>query len=586
MFSYFQYRFGRQLRAFQRDTQAIRKWWVNYVNAHIWGKWRQLGMIRRLILIWWGVLLVAAIGVINQLGSLSGYYLTQGPAAGGTYIEGVVGGVKNINPILPESGASSDVSRLVFSGLTRYNTIGRLEGDLASSWEVSPDGKTYTFKLRQGVKWHDGAPFKAEDVVFTLVAIQNPDSRSPLAASWQGVKASATDEYTVVFELPSPYAPFLHSTTVGILPMHKLGAIDPKSLRANQFNQKPIGTGPFKVSHFLPSEQEIQLVANADYHFGRPLLDEFIFRAYKTESALVDAYAKKQITAMSSVGGGVYPQAEQLSELNLIDYKLPRQTTLFFKNTDPTLKDRKVRQALQLGLSRDQIVEEVLKKRALAVTLPLPPGSPGYNTKYKSLDNDMAQAKKLLDEAGWKQQGQYRKKGDAEFKLRLVTRAGGSYPKIAQWLKNRWQELGLNLEITQTDINDLQQSHIRPRNYDILLYGVNLGADPDVYAFWHSSQSNDPGLNLSQYSSGRADKGLEQGRTVSDEQTRAFKYDSFLAAWTEDVPAVVLFQPYYVYGVSKDVRGPVGHTLGEPADRFYGVERWTVQTAPTPMSKF
>ena len=584
MFSYFQYKFGRQFRAYARDLQAIRTWWVNYFNAHIWGKWRQLGIIRRLILIWWGIVLVSFFGVWGQVNGLKAYYLTEGPASGGTYTEGVIGGVKNINPILPESSAASDASRLVFSGLTRFNQAGKLEGDLASGWNISADQKTYTFQLRRGVKWHDGVDFTAQDVVFTLIAIQNPDSRSPLAASWQGVRATAEDDHTVVFELPSPYAPFLYSTTVGILPKHLLGSIEPKSLRAAEFNQKPIGTGPFKISAFLPNEKEIQLLANSNYHHGRPRLDEFVLKLYSSSAELMDAYSKKQVTAIAPVSSGEYAQAERLDDIKLLDYDLPQQTNLFLKTTHPVLKERKIRQALLLATDREDLITKVLDGRGLAISLPLLPGQVGYQAKYRVADNNMDQARRLLAEAGWSGSPIRRKDGQ-DLKLRLVTRSSGVYPQLAEELRRRWREVGVDLEIVKVDVDELQQSHIRPRNYDILLYGVNLGPDPDVYSFWHSSQVNDPGLNLSQYSSTKADRSLESGRTVSDEQTRAVKYDGFLAAWAEDIPAIVLFRPFYVYGVNGKIIGPKGHTLAEPSDRFYGVEDWTVQTAVTPISR-
>lgn len=174
---------------------------------------------------------VALIAVINQSQGLEKFYLGKAPVDGGTYSEAVVGNVKTINPILPDSSASVDASRLIFSGLTRLKPDGQLEPELADSWKVDSTGLKYTFNLRKGVKWHDGVDFTAHDVVFTVSAIQHPDSRSPLAAEWKGVKAEPAGDHAVTFTLPNPYVGFTYLTTVGILPRHLLESINPSSLR-------------------------------------------------------------------------------------------------------------------------------------------------------------------------------------------------------------------------------------------------------------------------------------------------------------------------------------------------------------------
>ncbi|HUC20513.1 MAG TPA: ABC transporter substrate-binding protein, partial [Candidatus Polarisedimenticolaceae bacterium] len=222
MITYIRFRLQRNVRRFQRN---VRRYWHlsdRYMRFGFWGKWRQLTMIRRFALGWWFVVLALGCGLILQTSAVRQRGLMVQPLPGGSYSEAVVGTIKNLNPVLPEGGASADANHLIFSGLTRFTAEGKLEPDIAKSWDISPDGKTYTFHLRKNVRFHDGVPATAQDVVFTLAAIQNPDTRSSLAASWQGVKASAPDDQTAIFTLPKAYTPFINATSVGLLPRHLL----------------------------------------------------------------------------------------------------------------------------------------------------------------------------------------------------------------------------------------------------------------------------------------------------------------------------------------------------------------------------
>lgn len=524
-------------------------------------------------------MLLLTFGLFGQISSLKQYYLTTVGVPGGSYVEAEQGHIKLINPILPENSVSGDVTRLVFSGLTRYNAQRVIEPDLATSWTISPDGRTYTFNLRHDVKWHDGVPFTARDVAFTVTAIQNPDTRSPLSPSWLNVKAEPKDDYTVVFTLPNPYSPFIDSTTFGILPSHILEASDPSSLRIAPFNQQPIGTGPFKVKNFAVSEGEIELEANNDYYGGRPKLDGFEFKMYDNYDQMLDAYAKRQVNGISRWRPDEPSSKRTLANLKQSQLSLPDQTDLFLRTTSGALIDKNVRQALVKATDRTQIIHDVLGDQALLLNSPLLPGQVGYDAQYRQSGYNQAAAADQLTTAGWsKDNSGVLAKDGQQLKLRLVTLDSGQYPKVAEMVKKQWAKLGVTVDIKTADATTLQQSYIRARNYDVLLYGINIGADPDVYVYWHSSQANDPGLNLSQYSSPAADKALESARLSSDDDIRTGKYRTFLQTWTDDAPAVVLYQPNYIYAYNSNLLGFKAHRLVDPADRFYGVEKWTIKT--------
>ncbi len=573
MFNYFRFRYRRALRRLRRTSRSVSEAAQDYINRHIWGKWHQVRVVRRFLLLWWLVGAVALVGLLQQLGALGRLAQIAVALPGGTYSEAAVGTVQTLNPVLPESTAAGDINRLLYSGLTRYNSRRTLVPDLAEKWEVSSDGRAYTFHLRHGVKWHDGVPFTSADVAFTLAAIQNPDSRSPLASSWEGVKVDAKDDYTVTFTLPQALNSFMDSTTVGIVPRHLLESVEPSLLREASFNQNPVGTGPFKIKTFAPSAKVIELSANPGYYFGKPKLDEYDFKFYATPAETVRAYAQRQVTSPGRIYPDTAAEAGLQSGLVEHDFTLPDVQTLFFANTDPTLADKNLRLILSRALDRGKILKAATGGQGVVVSQPLLPGALGYTDKYKPAPLDATAARRELDAAGYPK---------GKLKFSLVTLDNPELGRAAAEIKRQYAALGIEVQVAAVSRDQLEQTYMRPRNFQILLYGMNLGSDPDVYPFWHSSQAKDPGVNLSGYSSADADRALEAGRIKSDPQVRSGKYDAFLKAWDADAPAAVLYESGYIYGTSGTVAGIQARRLVVPADRFYDVQRWTVRQRFTP----
>lgn len=542
--------------------------------------WKAKKPVRRVTVLWLSVVGLVAVVSVLQIRSLRSFYMRLAGQPGGTYTEGLIGSITTINPILADSGANADATRLVFSGLTRYNQKGELEGDLAKTWSVSPDGRTYTFVLRNGVAWQDNQPFSAADVAFTIDRIQNPDTRSPMAAAWKGVEVTSPNAATVVITLPVRYDAFINSTTVGILPKHILQDTPAANLRVSDFNQAPIGTGPFSVTNFDTENGSVSLTSNPRYFRGKPKLDGITLRVYPTQEELQSAFRKHQIMGMARAAnsaGTNYGRGTHLHSLSI-----PEEVALFMRTQSSLLSDAAVRSALSTAVGRQDIINSALNGEAKPLVVPALTSQLPAAADYKIPAKDVASAKEQLDKAGWEQVGNIRRKDNKDLKLTLVTAQTDDYLAVADGLSRQFKAIGVALDIQAVDVTTLQRSYITPRNYDLLLYGLNAGADLDPYPYWHSSQAKAPGLNVSQYSSAAADKALVSARATTDTKVRQVRLKSFLDAWSADDPAVMLYTPNYLYVTEDNVQGVVDGALITAADRFYNVHNWTVRSRLVP----
>jgi peptide/nickel transport system substrate-binding protein len=524
---------------------------------------------------------LVAILSFMQIRALRSYYMQYTGQPGGTYTEGIVGTITTINPVLSDSGANADVNRLVFSGLTRFNRDGKVEADLAKSWTVSPDGRVYTFTLKSGVVWHDGQPFTSADVAHTAGMIQSPDTRSPLASSWQGVEVATPNATTVVLTLPVRYDAFLNATTVGIVPKHILQDVPASELKVSGFNQAPVGTGPFVVESFDTESGSVTLMAHNRYYGGAPKLESIILKVYDTQSALQEAFRKQQVMGMARAAnsaGTSYGRGAVARELTI-----PEEVALFMRTTSPLLSDASVRAAISVAIDRQSITKSILKDTAQPLVVPALNSQLPIASTYQIPDQNLSEAKQLLDKAGWKQQGDgVRVKDGKAMRLALVTANNDDYTAVAERIKDQLLDAGIDVEVTSYDAATLQRSYIAPRNYDVLLYGLNAGIDLDLYPYWHSSQAKSPGLNVSQYADPAADKALQSARATTDAQVRNVRLKSFLDTWSADDPAAMLYTPSYMYVTQDKVQGIPGGQLVTPADRFYDVQDWTVRRSLVP----
>jgi peptide/nickel transport system substrate-binding protein len=572
---------GRRRGAAQLGQQADEQ-----IERLLIRRFDRLVSVRRFVVLWISLFVLLFFLTVLQIRSLSSHYQSLQPVAGGMYSEGLSGTFTNANPLYATGSANSAISRLIFPGLFKFDTNGNLLGDLAHTWKVDNSGKNYVVSIKPNITWQDGSPFTADDVVFTYTTIQDPAAQSSQRVNWQGIKVTKLNDYAVNFNLPNNLSSFPYSLTNGIIPKHLLGHVAPQDMRSASFNTDPVGTGPFKWKFVEVKgvnaderEQRITLEPFDKYYGGRPKLDGFSIITFNDDRHLIKAFKDKQVNAMS--GLDELP-AEFSKDSNVETHITPLTSSVmaFFNNSQPVLNDANVRKALVASINNKDIVG-LLSYPAKVTNGPLLSNQLGYDATISQTGYNPEYAKQVLDLAGWTSDGQgHRIKNGQILQLALSSQDTADYTKVAQFLQQQWAKIGVKVSVRYYSSDDLQRSVIANHGYDILLYGISIGADPDVFAYWDSSQasiSSQGHLNLSEYKSAVADQALEAGRTRSDPALRALKYKAFLSAWTADAPALSLYQPNYVYITRGPVSGYDRKVDTRLTDRYSNVSEWMIR---------
>lgn len=593
---------------------------------------------------------------------LEKYRLTV-PDVGGRYIEAVIGSPERVNPLFASvNEVDQDISRLIYSGLMRYDEQQRLVPDLAASYQVSDDKKTYTFPLRTDVIWHDGEQFSAKDVAFTIEKIQDPASNSPLRVSFEGVRVQTPDDHTVVFTLTEPFNPFLSTLTVGIIPEHVWFDIEPERFGLAKQNLQPVGTGPFVFKKLAKDDTGFIYsyeLKRFDRYYRQPaFLEEFIFRFFSEYDGVTGAIAALREQKVDGLSFVPYALRDKITRkhIELHTLRLPQYTALFFNQEHKAaLKAIEVRTALSLAIDKERIVEQILKGEAEPIESPVLAGFPGYDGNIAKSAYSIDEANTLLDKTWPKISAEeyrkiryaelvkihapatstpvvapptsttstttstsidvlpeetgsqlsasstaeqterdierqlqeelpeaqtfYRKNKAGEIlSLVIVTADTQEYRQVSQTIVGLWQQIGVKTEVRYVSARDISRDILKNRNYDILLYGLIVGNNPDQYPFWHSSQVNYPGLNIAGYSSKAVDDILKKTREETSEEKLGDLYTQLQTAILKDKPAAFLYTPTYTYATTDRIKGIETERIFSSSDRFAGVAKWYVDT--------
>jgi peptide/nickel transport system substrate-binding protein len=541
----------------------------------------------QVLLILVGVLLVAAL-----LAYLAANYTTVlRPGPGGTYVEGIVGEPRYLNPLLSGyNEVDRDIGSLLFSGLTRRNGRGDVEPDLASRWDVvtGPSNVvTYTFTLRPGATWHDGTAVTADDVIFTVRLLQDPAFPGPPelgGALWKAVTVGRVDRRTVSFSLIEPFAPFLDYTTVGILPAHRLGSISATDLPTLGFNTSPIGCGPFQLEGMEAADAgsvESVVLRRFDRYYGdRPQLDRIQFRFYSNDQRVVRAYRAGEIDGIGRVPAALMTEARSLPTLDLLSAPTAEYTGVFFNLRRGELgyaDDSAVRRALMHAIDRQAIIDGPLGGQAIPAQGPLLPGTWAHTDLETAYAFDPDLATDLLEEAGWRARGivdDWRRKGGRRLEFSLLASSEPERLAVAEMLIKQWAAVGITVTLRTASPPEVRQS-LETRDFDAILVSVAVPGDPDPYPFWHETQV-EVGQNYSGIAHRRISEVIEQARVQvgGDREARLRLYEEFQTLFADQMPALLLFTPVYTYGVDERIHNVQIGPLVHASDRFRTVADW------------
>jgi len=572
----------KQLLRRMRRAEAVS---TKHAHKFVIGRINNIRLVSREITLWLvfvGVL-IAGLGV-QILWSQDSYMMTT-PQGGGAYVEGAVGRIDTLNPLFSSTDTEVSAARLVFSSLYNYDRTGTLHQDLAMDMVADSSQRVYTITMRGDAKWQDDKPVTAQDVVFTINLIKNPATRSPLRVNWLDISATALNNTSVQFTLPAVYAAFPQALTFPIMPMHLLKSLDPSAVRESVFSQSPVGSGPFKFSRLqqidsATGQKVVHLVANTKYYAGRPKLDRFELRSYPTETALIRAVNNGEVTGASDVSvTGV--KEVKTKQATITSESVDSGVYLLFNMQNPVLKDASVRQALQLATNTADI-RKALGGGVLPLDGPLLQNQlTGVNVPHAPAP-DVVKANQLLESDGWKLVNGYRVKDGQTLQLGITTTKDSEYEAVLKQVEAQWHKVGVkavtNVIDTSSTTSTFVQNVLQARNFDVLLYELSLGADPDVYAYWHSSQIGMSGYNFSNYSNRIVDASLASARSRIEPDLRNAKYTLFVRQWFADAPAIALYQSAVEYVTASGVQATrSGGRLVTLADRYADIQYWTVQ---------
>lgn len=577
--------FANMRKRIDKASSTISK----HMHKFIVNRWDHIKLIRGNVASWLAAMLILMGASLAQMIWYNSQTTTSAAARGGTYIEGVVDKLTTISPLYATTDTEKAASQLVYPGLLSYDETSNLRGDLATSWSSDTTGRLWTVKLKPGLKWSDGRPLTADDVVFTVGLMKNAQISQILHNSWKTITAEAKSASEIQFKLENAYMSFPTALTFGVLPKHTLNDKTPVQISSLfSANTSVPGAGPFKLAKVetINNQSIWHFIPNDYYHDYRPNLNELAIRTYADQSSMINGLKRGEVNAISNVKISDLKQFAGDNNYKVIQLKSSDGIYALFNN-DSSIMTGQVKNALRLAVNRNslrQSITEGNKVLSTPTSLETPIATGVYTSvdQLKQPDYNKQLATQTLEQAGWKlvPGSSLRQKNGQTLDISVVTIKGTNYSKIAGQIVDQWKSIGVNAKLTMVEPNEAQQNYLMPRSFDVLVYQMHLGSDADEYAYWSSTQTGETGLNFANYTSRRAEIALSAGRTNPNAQAREARYIAFVEQWLKDTPAIALYQPNYYYVTARDISSlHDGNSLIDAANRFRSTNDWTVGNA-------
>lgn len=542
-----------------------------HIRENVFNRFSHIVDIRLLILEW-GLLAIALIMLaVTQAFWFADSHSENVWASGGTFTEATLGDVNSMNPLFAMTGSEKTLSRLMFATLVTNDQSGHPIPALAKSVTPSEGGKIWTIKLRDDLKWSDNEPLTKDDVLFTLGLIKNSAVNTIYDTNLANVKITEGEDDGIVFTLSAPYADFISALNIPIIPKHILGDADPRTLIEDNFSNAPVTSGPFSfnaVQNFsFNNEKTVYLSNNPNYYKGSAMLNSFAVHTFGDHDSIISALNNGSVTATAELSE-VDSSKITSSQVTQMNAALNSGAFMFMNVSSENLKDVELRKAIRQGINLEKIRSAA--PDTIAINFPLLESQIKLEN-YPSIPNqDFDAAKAKVSELS----------GDKKISLEIATVNTGFLPDVSNVISEELKALGIDTHVSVYDENqEFISTTLSKRDYDILVYDVELGSDPDLLPYYHSSQAAKSGLNLSNYKNSLVDDLLLAGRETMDESLRIKKYESFLEYFVQDAPAIALYRPNLAYYYNKNVR-PFSNTLNLSTkyDRFCDVKYWSVNT--------
>ena len=546
---------------------------------------KKMSLTEKLILI--TLLFITTVGAGMLIWNIQSSFLVTVPSYDGELREGIVGTPGPINPLLVSTASDRALTSLIYSGLMKATPENKLINELSKSHSVSEDGTEYTFKLRENLIFHDGSEVTSDDIVFTINKVKDPVIRSSLSSNWANIQVEAIDSHTVKFTLPEANPTFLEMATLGILPKHLWVSVDNNRFSFSSLNTKPVGTGPYQIQSVSLEDgnpTEYRLKAFKNYIKGEPYITNLTFPFYHEEREAWTALQQGEIDALAGFSPERLESINNRPDIEIKTTPLPRVFAIFLnQNKNEALADINVRRALSKAVDREEVLLKTINGKGEIVTGPISSSMIKKEEEIKTEEETESTEtpEELLNKAGWEYSEDlegFTKDDETILSIEISTVSNSDLQKAAEVIEGNWNSLGIKTTLALYGSNELNQNILRPREFEGLLFGYILDRDFDLYPFWHSSEKNDPGMNLSLYTNITVDGMLEKYRREEDVKNKVELLKDIEKNIKLDVPAIFLYTPHFLYAVPEKVQDiNIGHLIS-PDERFLNIHKWFIET--------
>lgn len=555
-----------------------------------------------------GLLLVAIISLVGIIGKINSMFLVDVPSNGGEITEGIVGFPTLVNPVIAFSDADKDLTSLIYSGLMRKTPDGDYIPDLAKTMDVSGNGTVYTFTLKDGIEFHNGKDITVDDIIFTIDKIKDPLTKSPKKSSWDGVIVNKIDEKTIEFRLPQPYISFMDNTTLGILPSQLWKNVSTKEFNLSTLNSKAVGSGPFKVRKVIKNSdglsERYELVRFNGFALGKPLIKKLNIVSFASEKELIKSFQGGSIDQ----AGGISPEnaSSILKGGNKINsVNLPRVFGIFFNSSkNKIFSDEELVKLLNKAIDRQEIVDKVLSGYGEIIDSPIPKKVLDKEISEKFTATTIEEINASLDKAGWKlgddgirvkggkttktvtkkvngktvKQNVTTSSPETRLSFSLTTGDAPELKQAVSIIKEQLLKIGVEVDIKKVYETGQVNQLIHAREYEALFFGQIIYHESDLYSYWHSSQKMGPGLNIGLYDNKKVNSILESAQKIMSREDRLQKYEDLSDEFKNDIPAIMVYSPLYLYATSNNLVNLNLSNITTPSDRFLSSYLWSADT--------